>query len=513
MVTVHGYYTLVRIFMSLGPGLYAIILLMKGVEIERTDIIDPEGRVSSVPAKDIAKMYDFVVVGGGSAGAALAARLSEIPDWTVLLLEAGPDEPALTDIPLMYPVFQGGIYDWQYKTEPSDQYCLSMEKQQCHWPRAKCLGGCSVLNAMLYVRGNRRDYDRWAEFGNVGWDYNNVLYYFKKLEDMRIPELQNSEYHSVGGPISVEFFKFVTPLFDFFLEAGRELNLLNYYNDMNGESQTGFTRAQGSIRDGLRCSSAKGYLRPVHKRPNLHISLKSFVHKVHIDPNTKSATSVKFDVMGIQKEVFTRKEVILSAGAIASPQLLMLSGVGPRRMLSQFNIPVIKDAPGVGENLQDHIAAGGASYLINNDITHQILSFIIPKMFSIPNVDHFVFDNKGPFYANPLCEVMGYFSTKYQDPSLDWPDVQLFMASLGFSSDGGLFELMGSGISINAYGDVFEPVIYRDSYTIIPLVMRPRSRGRIVLKSANPKIHPRIYANYFQDPMDMAVMVTFEIYE
>nr|CAH7761528.1 unnamed protein product [Callosobruchus chinensis] len=190
--------------------------------------------------------------------------------------KAGPDEVSLTDLPLMFPTLQLTFLDWQYKTEPGDNYCLGLRNKRCNWPRGKVLGGSSVLNAMLYIRGNKKDYDRWRDLGNPGWGYEDVLPYFKKSEDMRIPELRDDYYHGKNGYLTVEHFRYHSPMAQWYLDAAREMG----YDvlDVNGAQQTGFTLSHGTLKEGLRCSTAKGFLRPIKNRTNLHISMHSTDH-------------------------------------------------------------------------------------------------------------------------------------------------------------------------------------------------------------------------------------------
>lgn len=378
----------------------------------------------------------------------------------------------------------------------------------CPWPRGKVLGGCSVINAMMYVRGNRRDYDRWASIGNPGWNYDAVLPYFIKSEDMRDPGLAQSSFHGTHGYLTIEPFRSISAIADMAMEAGRELGLLNPDNDVNGRTQSGFTRTQGTLRDGLRCSTAKAFLRPAAHRPNLHISLNSFVHKILIDPDTKRAYGVKFTRGDENYEVYASREVILSAGSIQSPQLLMVSGIGPTIELMQHDIPVIQDAPGVGENLQDHISIAGAVYLIENPFSDQTFSYIVPKIINMETAREFAINKTGPLYAMPASEIMAYINTKYQNPEYDWPDLQIFFTAYSAIADGGLFFQRGSGITFEYYAQIYESLIYKDSFMIVPLLMRPYSRGRIILNSANAKDRPIIFANYFSDPRDLNIIVS-----
>lgn len=484
-----------------------IMLLDSAIWMERSDIVDSANRVHDTPPQNIKKSYDFVIIGGGSAGAVLAARLSEIPNWNVLLLEAGDDESYLSELPLLFPTLQQSPVDWKFKTEQSNTYCLAMSNGQCNWPRGKVLGGSSVLNAMLYIRGNRKDYDAWEAAGNTGWGYEEVLHYLKKLENMNDPNYINDPLHNVDGPLTIEHFRYASPMKSVFMAAMKELNMLNPNGDFNGATQSGFAPPHGTIRDGLRCSTAKAYLRPSAHRPNLDISLRSTVEKILIHSDTKRAYGVLFSKNEKRYVVFAKKEIILSAGSIQSPHLLKLSGVGPQIELIKQNIQVVHHLPGVGENLQDHVASGGGTYLIQNPVSNSTLSVITPKMFEPEAIKEFLFNHTGPLYTMPACEVMGFFSTKYQNASLDMPDMQLFLASYSDNTDGGLFSRRASGMSFKYYDEVYEDIIYRDSFMVVPVLMRPKSRGKILLRSNNPNDKPLIYPNYFDDPMDLDVLV------
>merc|ERR1719445_723859 len=312
--------------------------------------VDPERR--PVDQKNLYSQYDFIVIGAGSAGAVIANRLTEEGKWRVLLLEAGGDETEISDVPALAAYLQLGRMDWKYKTEPQPGVaCLGHTDQRCNWPRGKVLGGSSVLNYMLYVRGNRKDYDDWEAAGNPGWGYEEALHYFKKSEDNRNPYLAATKYHSTGGYLTVQEAPWRTPLATAFVEAGVEMGYQN--RDGNGEFQTGFMIPQGTIRRGSRCSTAKAFLRPIRHRPNLHIAMNSQVIKILIDNKSKNAFGVRLRRKDKVYTVLADKEVILSAGTLNSAQLLMLSGVGPAGHLQEFGIPVHRNLP-VGENLQDH---------------------------------------------------------------------------------------------------------------------------------------------------------------
>lgn len=240
-----------------------------------------------------------------------------------------------------------------------------MQNRRCNWPRGKVLGGSSVLNYMMYVRGNRMDYDNWMKQGNPGWGYDDVLYYFKKSEDNRNPYLARTPYHSIGGYLTVSEAPYKTPLADAFIEAGIEMGY--DIRDINGERQTGFMTPQGTIRRGARCSTAKAFLRPARLRKNLHVFLNAQVTRVAINPSTKIAYGVELIKDKQQYFVKSKKEVILSAGSIGSTQLLLLSGIGPKEHLDQLDIPVLADLK-VGKNLQDHIGLGGFAFNIDKEV-------------------------------------------------------------------------------------------------------------------------------------------------
>ncbi|XP_072934794.1 glucose dehydrogenase [FAD, quinone]-like [Epargyreus clarus] len=475
------------------------------IHLYRPDIEDAPHRVKDHNLEELYECYDFVIVGAGSAGSVLANRLSENPDWQILLLEAGPDENVLSEVPVLFPTLQTSSLDWQFVTEPSDKYCLSMIDTRCKWPRGKVLGGSSVLNAMLYIRGNKRDYDNWEAMGNPGWSYSDVLQYFLRSEDMRIPEYQNDAYHSTGGPISVEYFGYEHPITRNILEAGQQLG----YNilDVNGMFQTGFTRSHATIRDGLRCSTAKGYLRPAGRRQNLQISTHSVVEKVLID-EFQRAYGVKFTKHGDSRIVRAKREVILSAGALQSPQLLMLSGIGDSEHLKELGIHPIVNLPGVGRNLQDHVAMGGHSFLFDNPYTNGTeYCFNLNTAMSFGNLIDFAVHKKGVLYSMIEAEAMAFVNTKYQDPAEDYPDIQLFIAPTADNLDGGLFGKRANGLTDETYAELYEDILYESSFSIVPLLLRPKSRGYIKLKDANPFSPPLIYPNYYSEPDDVAVIV------
>lgn len=507
-LTVKGIFSSTRITLGLLPGLGVLIVLRMAIHLYRPDIEDIENRVRDYPVEQLNDCYDFIIVGGGSAGSVLANRLSENPEWNVLLLEAGSDENVLSEVPVLFPALQLSSLDWQFQTEPNEGYCLSMVDGKCLWPRGKSLGGSSVLNAMLYVRGNKKDYDNWEKIGNTGWAYKDVFKYFLKSEDMRIPGYEDDPYHAKGGPLTVEHFAYQQPITSKILEAAQQLG----YNilDINGEFQTGFTRSHATVRNGLRCSTAKAFLRPASKRPNLHISILSHVENIVIDEN-KNAYGVKFTKQGQQRIVKASKEVVLSAGTIQSPKLLMLSGIGDAEHLKELGIHPIVNLPGVGRNLQDHVAMGGHSFLFDNPYNNgSDYCFNLKSVTSLGSLIDFVINKQGLYYSMMEAEAMAFVNTQYQDPANDYPDIQLFIAPTADNMDGGLFGKRANGLSDETYAALYEDILFESSFSIVPLVLRPKSKGYIRLRDSNPNSPPLIYPNYYTDPDgdDIKIMVS-----
>lgn len=236
--------------------------------------------------------FDFIIVGAGSAGCVLANRLSEISKWDVLLLEAGGNENFFSDIPIFAPFLSITPMNWDYSSEPEKKACKNLRGHVCYMPRGKVLGGSSVLNFLIYQRGHPEDYNDWVRLGNEGWSYKEILPYFKKSENIHIPELLNSTYHGTGGYLDIDLASYSSPLEEAFRKAGEQLGY--EWNDPNGEKVIGFSKPQATIRKGRRCSSSKAFLEPVRFRNNLKVSKFSTVKRLLIDPNTNTAVGVEF---------------------------------------------------------------------------------------------------------------------------------------------------------------------------------------------------------------------------
>ncbi|XP_043481449.1 glucose dehydrogenase [FAD, quinone] [Leptopilina heterotoma] len=475
-----------------------ISILIAIITYYNYDMVDPEKHPKVT--RNLRKEYDFIVVGAGSAGNIVANRLTENQNWNVLLLEAGGHETEITDVPILSLYLHKSKLDWKYRTQPQASACQAMVDKRCCWTRGKVIGGSSVLNTMLYIRGNRRDFDQWESFGNPGWGYEDALYYFKKSEDQRNPYLaRNKRYHGTGGYLTVQDAPYNTPLGAAFLQAGEEMG----YNivDVNGEQQTGFALYQYTMRRATRCSSAKAFIRPIRLRPNFHLALWTHVTRVLIDPTTKRAYGVEFIRDGTKQVVYAKKEVILSAGAINSPQLLMLSGIGPRDHLLQKGIHVVKDSPGVGQNVQDHIAVGGLAFLIDYPI-----SIVMNRLVNVNSALRYAITEDGPLTSSVGLEAVAFISTKYANQSDDWPDIEFMLTSSSTNSDGGTHVKNAHGLTDEFYNEVFSEINNHDVFGVFPMMLRPKSRGVIKLRSKNPLDYPLMYHNYLTHPDDVNVL-------
>ncbi|XP_063541657.1 glucose dehydrogenase [FAD, quinone]-like [Cydia strobilella] len=450
--------------------------------------------------------YDFVIVGAGSAGSTLAARLTENRNTTVLLLEAGKPEMILTDIPALAPYFQSTEYSWQYYMEREEGVCMGMKNERCFWPRGKAVGGTSVINYMIYTRGRPQDWDRIAADGNYGWSYNEVLEYYKKSERANLKGFERNPYRSQEGELPVEFVPVKTKLIKAFLEAGKILGHPTV--DYNAPDGFGFGKVQVTINHGHRQSAAKVFLHPHKRRRNLHILPQSTVTKILIDPQTNTAFGVEYSRNGLTYTVRARREVILSAGPIASPQLLMLSGVGPKEHLSQVGIPLIKDLP-VGKTLYDHICFPGLIFELNTTG----VSFSEREATQISSIVQWFHTGDNSLASPGAVEGIGYIKTPVSDDPELVPDIELISIGGSIIADGspGGSKAVRKGMRIKSkvFDEAFGSLGTKDTWSAIPLLLHPKSYGFLELKDKNPGSHPRMRGNYLSDAygQDVAAFV------
>ncbi|XP_060857130.1 glucose dehydrogenase [FAD, quinone]-like [Metopolophium dirhodum] len=482
--------------MSFLAILYATILYFY-----QDDVADETASgIIDLPGDSILSKYDFVIVGGGSAGAVLANRLTEVGHWSVLLIEAGGHETVLSGVPLLASHHQLSEIDWKYKTESQDTACLAMNEERCRWSRGKVLGGSSVLNNMLYARGNPIDFENWLEQNNSGWGYNDVLRYFKKSEDNKDLSLARTPYHSAGGYLTVSEAPASTPLAEAFMAAGQEMGY--DVHDINGQRQMGFMVPQGTIRNGSRCSTAMAFLRPARLRRNLHVTLNTLVTRIDINPVTKITTGVELIKNNTRYYVRVEKEVLLSAGPINSPQLLMLSGIGPESHLAEMGIHIISGLD-VGKNLQDHIGFGGLTFLTNREVslTHN-------RTENVDTAFSYAVERKGLLTIMGGVEGMAFINSKHGNLTKEQPDIVLNLVSGSTMTGlGGFKTWKAHGLKENFYDSMYKSILHKDVWSAIPILLKPKSRGEILLKSNDPFEYPKILPNYLTAKEDVDTLV------
>ncbi|XP_062528939.1 glucose dehydrogenase [FAD, quinone] [Bombyx mori] len=458
------------------------------------DHLWPEDAINSVVD---GSSYDFVVVGAGSAGSVLANRLSEVPEWKVLLVEAGGNPTVNTEIPQVFYNNLGSKEDWGYRPEPQSGACLSYETKTCAWPSGKTLGGSASINAMFYVRGNHIDFDGWAEDGNNGWSYEDVLPYFKKSENFVADISENDRYHGTKGELYTTKDKNLKPFEEVVLKAYPELGVQNL-DDINGENQMGVTQSQITVYNKTRMSTARAFLSPIRNRNNLHVIKNTLATKIIFKENSNAVSGIMLNNNGKEFMVNVNKELILSAGAINSPHLLMLSGIGPQEHLLEQNITVKMDLA-VGENLQDHVFVPllyTAPAKESDDIT---MSLVVNNFFD------YMVNKEGILCDTSPHRIIAFVNTT--DSTGTSPDLQfhhvIFTPKIHILLD--FFEKHGLNNDIiqqfhEINNNKFAMLIYNT-------LLKPKSRGKVLLQSNNPFDRPLIYANYFNDNEDMKTLI------
>ena len=412
--------------------------------------------------------FDYIIVGAGSAGCVLANRLSEDPAISVCLIEAGPvDSHPLIHMPVGFSFMsEHKKINWCFETVPQPQ----LNGRRGYQPRGRVLGGSSSVNAMVYIRGVPADYDRWAEAGATGWSFQDVLPYFKRSQDQARGE---DEFHGTGGPLGVTDLRYKNPLSHMFVDAARQIDL-PANDDFNADSQEGVGFYQVTQRDGRRCSSAAAYLTPVLSRSNLEVITGAQVENVVIEK--QRAVGVAFHTGDRKTTLRANREVVLAAGALQSPQILMLSGIGPADHLQEHGIEVVQDSPGVGDNLQDHF-----DYVVirRASSVHAMGYTFSRTLRALPDFVRYL-RRAGPLTSN-LAEAGGFLRTSSEEPA---PDIQLHFIP-GIVDDHGRKKHFTGGVSCHV------------------CVLNPKSRGSVTLLDAKPRSVPQIDPAYLSVDDDL----------
>jgi choline dehydrogenase len=412
--------------------------------------------------------FDYIIVGAGSAGCVLANRLTEDGKFNVCLLEAGTDNNSmLVNTPGAFSAFMFlKKYNWNFNAKPSSDI---RHGDPIFVPRGKGLGGSSATNAMLYVRGQKQDYDHWAALGNEGWSFDDILPYFKKSETNGRGE---SEFHGNSGPLQVTDRPVYYDISKRYIDASQQAGF-KVTDDFNGSDQEGVGYYQCTIKNGKRCSAAHAYLLPVMSRPNLTVFTHAQVSKVLL--KDKQAYGVDVFVKGKKQTLTANKEVILSGGSIASPQLLMLSGIGDKNALEQHGIDCLHELAGVGENLQEHV---DACVLVKSKKTDGFTLSAMGLLKMLPDTLNYIMGKKGKL-ANSILEAGGFIKSH---DNVDRPDIQLHMLPLLYDDNGRDLKLLS-----------------QHGFSCHVCVLRPESTGKVSLKSANYQDAPEIDFNFFSD--------------
>ena len=420
------------------------------------------------------QIFDFVIIGGGSSGCVLADRLSEDGKYSVLLLEAGQrDRYPWIHIPIGYAkTMKHPVYNWRFNTEPD----AGLNDRQIYMPRGRTLGGSSSINGLIYIRGQSKDYDHWRQLGNDGWGWESCLPYFKRLEHN---DLGASDTRGTGGPIWASTVPGGDPLIDAFIKAA-QANGVPHTRDFNRGEQEGVGYYQLSTRRGFRCSTAVSYLRRARGRRNLTLETEAFVSRIVFDG--RRATGVEYHRRGQNHRAAAAREVILSAGAIQSPQILQLSGIGSATFLKSFDIPVVRDLPGVGENLQDHLQVR-LMFEVNQPIT--INDELNSPLGRVRMGLEYLFKRSGPLALG--INKAGMFCRALPDEN-STPDTQFHVATVSAdSAAGAVHPFSGCTLSV--------------------CQLRPESRGHVRIKSTDVHEAPAIQCNYLSTETDRRTTV------
>ncbi|XP_076748534.1 glucose dehydrogenase [FAD, quinone] [Xylocopa sonorina] len=445
----------------------------------------PPDRTDEILSSKMA--FDFVIAGGGTAGSILAHRLTEVSNWNVLLIEAGDNPPPeAMAIGALFLIINSP-FDYAYKTEQQDGACEGLKNKQCLWAKGKLLGGSSVITAMLYIHGTDKDYNDWADLGNDGWSYEEVLPYFRKSSACSPEHIakHGSKYCGSDGPMAIRGYNYSeTSYQDVVLDSARELGL-NILEPLTGAPFIGYGRLMGTVDNGRCVNAATAYLSPIKDRKNLYVMKSSRVDKILLEGNRATGVRVTLKT-GDSIEITAKKEVILSAGSIATPQILMLSGIGPKEHLDEMGIPIVADLP-VGKNLQDHTFSMGYYMTYTNESVKP--------------------DDDGEIGEVGL-DLAAFLNLT--DPNSKYPDTQVL---LGYIKrwNALLIKVLTSAYNFedDIHQQLVDAVTKNDLINAFPILLKPKSRGSIQLRSVDPAEPVKIYTNYFKEMEDLRTLIKF----
>uniref|UniRef100_A0A182QMK0 Glucose-methanol-choline oxidoreductase N-terminal domain-containing protein n=1 Tax=Anopheles farauti TaxID=69004 RepID=A0A182QMK0_9DIPT len=449
-------------------------------------------------------VYDYVIVGAGPAGCVLANRLSEDPKVSVLILELGRGErPAFAEPPMLGPMLMGSDYSFGYETTRQKYGCLGLTDRKCSWTHGRGVGGSSIINNIIYTRGNRRDFDNWARAGMEGWSWEEVLPYYRKIERANIKDFDGNGAHGKEGRVSVEDCPFRSEVAKAFVASASQSGYP--YLDYNAGDNLGVSFLQAHSKRGHRVTAGTAYLKDVRHRPNLHISTRSWATQILFSEDNSEAVGVRFTKNKRYHTVRARRELILSAGAFETPKLLMNSGIGPAEHLRQHGIRVVRDLP-VGRQVYEHGGAFGPVFIVRNGSRAEQNLLSLEQLLTVDEMLKFR-NGTGPLTSNSIESLLYVKSPVASDPDPGLPDVEVMQSFLSMSFDSSIATRIAYRLPDELVRQYYDPLMSVRNFMFLPMIMKTHTVGRVELKSRNPFHHPIFNYQYFEDERDVEALV------